>query len=783
LRKFLFRFLLVCLSSGMFWSCSPARLLHEDEVLLVKNKVSGIDKKYVEDIKPLIRPRPNRKLFGLFRIKPWVYLKATQGSENNLKSWANKNFGEEPSLYDTALVSESAVIIGRYLQDKGFFQGNVVPVTEVKRKKAKVNYIITPGKQYTVRSFDFVFSGTSIDKFISYQLNFNKLGVGDPYDADILDAERTRISNFLRDNGFYYFNRDFMYYEIDSSLGTRQVDVILKIKQARQQYYYEAFKMDSIRLNAAYSLFENKGDSTVYDTTRIEEFIFIDKQPETIRKNILKQNLLLRNDQMFSESTLRLSQSRISDLNVFAYVNYRIIPKDSLRKFDLLVLLTPNTKRQIKTDLEASTNSTSLFGISGSVTQISRNVFRGAEMLELRANVGIESQQNLTNQDVFFQRTTFNTLEYGFGIGLVFPRFLFPFKNWNDRNYTRPRTRFGLNYNNQIRLDFTRDVFQANVGYLWTNRVGERYEFYPFEVNLARTNNISTGLDSTLRALNDPFLNFSFTNHLTTSSRLAYTSDHLRSQRYKRMTYTRVTLEFAGNTLFALYSLANLQPDQTQKTILKLPFFQYIRADVDLRQYWQQREDRYLAGRIFLGVGLPLVNSNTLPLEKRYFIGGTNSIRAWQARSLGPGSFSGYSIARLDQFGEVKIEGSLEERFPIFNKLKGAVFLDIGNIWTLEDTVSNKKDFTNFNFSRFYKEIAIGTGFGFRYDFTYFLVRVDLGIKVLDPAFSTGNRWVIANAFNADWKNNHWKNQLNSPASTTSSYQFMSFNVGIGYPF
>jgi len=776
----------ICLS----YSCSTTRLLHEDEVLLVKNKVKGIDKPYSIEVKNLLRPRPNRKFFGLIRLKPWVYLKTSQGKETNFKSSIQRNFGEPPALLDSILIQETEQVLIRYLNDKGFFQAQVKTEDNIRKQKARLTYVITPGPQYRVRNFEFVFSETAIDKYIYYRLDNSKIKKGDPYDADQLDEERNKISDLLRDNGFYYFNRDFIYFEIDSSLGTQQVDITLKIKKARQSYLYEPFKLDSIRMNVAYSIFQSQNQGNILDTTQRDEFIFIDQRDQTIRKDILTQNLLLRHDQMFSENTLRLSQSRITDLNVFGYVNYRIIPNDSLRKFDLLVLLSPSTKRQIKTDLEASTNSISLFGISGSVSQNHRNVFKGAELLEIRANVGIESQQNVAPNSDFFQRTTFNTLEYGFGASLVFPRFLFPFRTWNDRNYTRPRTRFSLTYSNQIRLDFNRDVFQANVGYLWTNRVGERYEFFPFEVNLARTNNISASLDSTLQALNDPFLNFSFTNHLTTSTRLSYTSDNLRSTRFKRLTYVRVNIEFAGNTLFTIFRLADLQPDQQQKTIFNLPFFQYIRTDVDLRQYWPQRENRYLAGRLFLGVGLPLVNSNTLPLEKRYFIGGTNSIRAWQARSLGPGSFSGYSINRLDQFGEVKIEGSLEERFPIFNKLRGAVFLDLGNIWTLQDTVTAKKDLTNFSLSRFYKEIAVGTGFGVRYDFTYFVVRLDLGIKIVDPAFTLGNRFVAREMFNKDWKSGDWLDELNGSPPTDASgnrvtrdYRFLSFNVGIGYPF
>jgi outer membrane protein assembly factor BamA len=227
------------------------------------------------------------------------------------------------------------------------------------------------------------------------------------------------------------------------------------------------------------------------------------------------------------------------------------------------------------------------------------------------------------------------------------------------------------------------------------------------------------------------------------------------------------------------------------RQLLGLPYFQFIRADVDLRKYWTINPQSDFAARAFIGIGLPLDNSSTLPLEKRYFVGGNNSLRGWLARQPGPGSFSGFGVNRFDQFGEIKLEFNAEYRFSLLRlaggyTIQGALFCDAGNIWTLKDTVSNKQQFTNFTFSRSWKELAINTGFGIRMNFNFFIIRFDVGLKLHDPAFTEGNRWVIQHLTNPDWRFNQWQNELNilNPVGNRLGiYEMWGYNLGIGLPF
>ncbi len=764
-------------------SCNVTKTLYEDEVLVTKNKISGIDKIHKTEIKELVRPRSNKKFLGIFRTKAWIYQRATRANASALIKRLNENLGEPPALLDSVQIKESTINLERYLRDKGYFYGTVQHRKLYhgrNNKKVQIVYELNPGIRYSVREIRYETTQSPIDAFVRFHMLETKdfpLKAGMAYDADEMGRSRGVLANYLREQGFFYFNRDLIFFEVDSALGTGQVDIKIRIKRPKEPFYFESFTFDSIVVNVDYQVFQTAPGAQQADTTVQQDYIFIDRQPESIRKDILIQNMLFKKGLMFSESAMRLTQSRISDLKVYGYNNIRLVPNDSLRTLGVIMQLTPSPRRQLKFDSEVSTNSISLFGVSGGITEIRRNVLKGAELLEFRVNAGIESQQNVTNTDVL-SRTTFNTLEFGFGTSLTIPRFLWPFNSWNERFYTAPRTRFGVNYNRQIRLDFTREVFQTNVGYLWMNRARERFEFFPAEISFARTARISQNLSDLLQEIQDPFLQFSFTNYVNLATRASYAVDNINV----RGTFMRVNVELAGNVLHGIYSLFDLQPDVETRTLLGLPYFQYSRADLEYRKHWRQGEQAKLASRIFIGIGMPWQNSIILPLEKRYFAGGTNSIRAWLARSVGPGGYGVYG-ARLDQFGEIRLEGNLEERFPIFGNFQGAVFIDAGNIWTLKDTTAAKGDLANFAFNRFYNEIAIGTGVGLRYDFTYFVLRIDMGLKVHDPAFTRGNRWVISQIANGTWRQADWRNQLSINAPFSGNYPFTSFNLGINFPF
>ncbi|MBM3411311.1 MAG: hypothetical protein FJY18_06740, partial [Bacteroidetes bacterium] len=561
-----------------------------------------------------------------------------------------------------------------------------------------------------------------------------------------------------------------------------EVNIQLKVRLPANPELLRPYTVDhlTVRVNAPTGT-ETK--PTLCDSLNIDRNInVIDCNGQSLKPQEWKRYLTLRPPNRFSEQDIRLMQQRMSDLRIFSYTNLRLEANDSLRLVRLFWEGNLATRRQLRQETEVSSSSVSLLGLALSISQTRRNLWRSAGIMEIKGNVGAESQQLAGNTATPSAGTVFNTLELGLGLAISLPRLSAPIRSLSSINLIDPRSRLQLQYSRQVRPDFSREVLRSSAAWLWTNRVRERYELVPVEISLARTSGKSAYLDSLLQTLNDPFLRFSFTNYVNLASHISYTSDQLS----KHGKLTRANIEFAGNLLSQFLRVFPSKNSQDNLIFGNTPYFRYVRGDLEYRRYFKQNNENILASRIFLGLGLPLGNSNILPLEKRYFSGGTNSLRAWLARSVGPGSFAGYGL-RIDQFGECKLELNVEERFSLIGHLEGAFFIDAGNIWTLRDTTIGKSGLANFRLDEFYKEIAIGAGGGLRYDFDFFVIRLDLGVKLYDPAFVSGRRWVGSRLSDTEWKQAGWIKALNGVQANTrqitGKYPFTSVVVGINYPF
>lgn len=771
--------------------CDVTRHLQEDQTLLVKNNISGLPSQTANEAKKILKPRTNKKFLFLWRFNTWVYLVTSKGKENRLKWSLKRSIGEEPAIYDSVQIKESALALQRYLKDRGYFRNKIDIEVTTKGRRTSVNYRVIDSVQYTFRKIHYSNGDRPIDQLIYAASPLSVIQDKKPYDLEHLNVERARIAEYLRNRGYFYFSREFQYFELDTSVGNRQVDVYPKLRVPQAEYLYKPFVFDAIRINSNVDMYRNSSDSLVGPFRIADDLMHLQNIPGSVEDEVLESCIQFRPNELFSEDKIRFSQSRLSALGIYSNISFKMRPilNDSVPKVGVDVFLTPAKKVETRLEAEGSTNSVSLFGISGSYLIRDKNIFKGGELLEFRLNGGIESQQ-FNNPTLDNRSLPFNTLEYGGSVSMVIPKFLFPFRSFNKSNYFAPKTRFQISFFNQNRFDYNRSILNLSIGYEWVNRANERWGFYPFELNLARTGNLDSVLKERLDQINDPFLKFSFTNHLTSGTRVTYTANNLNHDNPAKRTFSRITLESSGNIINLIQTLAD--PDAgTPRQLLGLPYFQYLRADVDLRKYWTINPQSDFAARAFVGIGVPLQNSNTLPLEKRYFVGGNNSLRGWLARQPGPGSFSGFGANRFDQFGEIKLEFNAEYRFPLIRlpngyAVQGAIFYDAGNIWTLKDTVGNKQQYTNFSFGRAWNELAMNTGFGIRMNFTYFIIRFDVGLKLHDPAFTQGNRWVIENLLNPDWRFNQWQNELNIPNPSTTKlgvYEMWGYNLGIGLPF
>ncbi len=760
-------------------ACNVTHFLTEDQALVVKHKVRGLNDQLSSESKEMMLPKPNRKFLFLGKFNTWVYLRSSNISEKSFWTKLRNNIGEAPALFDTVDLNINAERLRQFSVNNGYFKADVEASVKIKRKKAKLYYDVSHGTQYVFGDL-IIQDSTLVFQAIKFKSEKSLVKKGEPYSLAILDKERERLVKELKNVGYFFFNKDYIYFEADTSKGNHSVELYLKLKEAKADYVYSAFKIDSIIINPDFNVLAPFFNQDSIHKTVFGNYIVGKVFP--VKPIVIENAILFNSGEKYNDDVIRTTQRRLNDLKYYSAVSIRPFPKiDGSNKINIYVLLSKGKKYSTTYAADASTNSISTLGISGSASLSNRNVFRGAEFLDLRILGGVESQP--LNNSTLGTNQVFNTLEYGANATFNLPRFAWPFHSLNADKSLVPKSIVSVSYVRQNRLDYERALSSFRFGYEWYNRTNEVFGFYPIEMNLGRTYQIDSVLKELININNDPFLKFTFSDHFTLSSRITYTKNNLNSEKRKKQNFIRVNFEFAGNSL-DLISRWISPNEAVPRKILGLPYFQYIKTDLDLRKYLQISKNNMLAGRFYLGIGVPLTNSITLPLEKRYFIGGNNSIRAWQARTLGPGNGNIYSSNSVGQFGDMKIESNLEQRFGLYQRLKGAIFMDAGNVWTFKDTVSSRSEYSNFKFNKFINQIAIGTGFGIRFDFSYFVARLDIGIKLRDPSFLNGNEWVIANIFNSQWKSTDWqKNLIVNPGNFTNKYQFTSINIAVGYPF
>jgi len=777
--------------------CKVTNYLEPDEEWVVRNRVEGLSADQREDVATLLRHKPNRRFLGVVPARAWWNARARTENRGKFSKFLARRFGEPINVFQQEFLDISLENLRFYMADKGYFHAKLsVAKKPAGHQKIEIIYRIEAGERSVFGEFSVAPAGDSIDPFLRYAISSPehfKLKKGDPYDADLLNEQRTNLTSFLRNSGFFYLNKEMLLYradtlsqrkESDSSVrtGAPVVNIMLKVKPPSNPALLYPYEIQDLSLLINPKI-ESGAKVTECDSLIIDQNIRIfDCNGQSLKAGEWNRYLTLRPPARFSEQEIRSMQQRLSDLRIFSYTNLRLEVIDSLRRVRLFWEGNLASRRQLRQETEFSSSSVSLLGLALSLSQTRRNLWQSAGIMEIKGNVGAESQQLAGNSSAAASKTAFNTLELGLGLSLSLPRLNGPLQRLSTLSLIDPRSRLQLQYSRQVRPDFSREVLRSSAAWLWTNKARERYELVPVEISLARTSDKSAYLDSLLQTLNDPFLRFSFTNYINLASHISYSSDQLS----RTGKLTRANVEFAGNLLSQFLRVFPSLTTSEDGIFGNTPYFRYIRGDLEYRRYFKQGNEKVLASRIFVGLGIPIGISNILPLEKRYFSGGTNSIRAWLARSVGPGSYAGYGL-RVDQFGEFKLELNLEERFSIIGKLGGAVFVDAGNIWTLKDTTSSKSEQANFRLNEFYKELAVGAGGGLRYDFEFFVIRMDLGVKLYDPAFVSGRRWVGARLSDAAWKQSDWTRELNgiqsSPRQLPGRYPFTNLVVGINFPF
>lgn len=766
--------LTIILIFGLFTleSCSTTRKLTDDQALVHKVKVKTKKSTLKDNSQSFIRQKPNKKVLGIGWLKFYlgIYYAFDWKNENKVSKWLKNRIGEAPVIYDSAITQFSAQQMQMLYFNNGYFDATVTPEVNIKNKKAKIYYHIKPEQAYRIRNIQYQIKDTNIRSIYFYNLQYSKIKLDDIFNQDLLQAERERIVKDIKNNGYFFFNREFIYFNIDTSIKDNFIDLKVVIENPEGKTAHPFYRINNVNIDIIDPESKVVGSKIFYDS--VSNYTFNDPA-RIIKSKVLKRMIFLDKNSLYKDQDLELTYNRLGDLKIFRFINidFEVDSLDST-KINSRITLTQGKRRGTQTEIEGFVASENI-GSSANLLYTDRNIFRGAEVLEFRIKAGLETQafidENAQNIPIF------NSRESNTSLSVTFPGFLFFRDKKTFGLYSSPKTRVGINYITERRPEYLRRTFTGALTYDWKQNQYLTHSLTPYSINFVRSE-LSDEALTLLNNLDNQFIKESFEPHITQGIRYNLTYSNQVLNLKKDYIFFRLNLEVMGT---GLYGISRILDDNSNVrgtyTYFDLPYYNFTRPEIDFRYFNFIGQKSQLVYRFNTGVGFAYWNSDVLPFERQFFTGGSNSIRAFRARTIGPGAFSDIdaSALNLDQTGEMKIEGNIEFRFDLLesfigSKLKGATFIDFGNVWTISDVTVNKDG--QFYWDKFYSQLAVGTGFGMRFDYSFLLFRLDLGLKLRDPRFSDSERWVIKNLNDDQWKSNN-------------QYNFWNFNFGIGYPF
>ncbi|MFC2113884.1 BamA/TamA family outer membrane protein [Bacteroidota bacterium] len=736
----------------------------ENQIILKKAKIKNAPEDCGSDLNSLIKQNPRQRLYGLTDPFLWIYLKFDSKKDNFINRKIKQGFGEKPIMLDSNLLIQSQMQMQDYLLNKGYFRNDVkYSIKYHKKHKAKVSFQITSGAPYFIKEVDFYIADRTIYSILSPSFAQSLILSGEKYDSDKLINERIRIASILNEKGYYKFSKYYVYFEVDTTYGDKQeVNVDVVIRNLTDTSLHKQYLINNVTIEPDYNIL----DTIIKDTNFLLGYRFIGSNVN-INPSIFLRNLKFRQGNLYSIQNVKQTINLLNELDVYKFIDIdfseKVISGSDTALLDCYIRLTPQKRQEWVIDLEANTteekkfysdNPNRYYGMAGGITFRNKNIFKRA----VQWSVGFGGSFDVLKRESKSDQLIGN-YQMDAKTALYFPYAFLPGRFLNNTSFKSTKTAISLSYFYEQNLDFTRKT--ANLSYTYQfNKDFVKHFVTPFEISQVNTDVTNEKLLAIIQS--DKLLRSLFETHLLTTARwsLSFKNQGIKDKRYWRIRWN--VFESTGNIPRAIYVLNEGNRSKSDTTIYELlgiNFFQYFKTDVDASYNYLINPWSSFASRIFLGMGFPYGNSTILPFEKRYFIGGANSIRAWPLRGLGPGGAGSVGLGSFDRSGEIKIENNYEYRFDIVSLLKGAVFLDMGNIWALRDDPELLNE--DFKFSRFISEVAIGTGFGFRFDFVYFILRLDMGIPVRDPSLAIDKRWVIQHTTMKD----------------------IVWNIGIGYPF
>ena len=690
-------------------SCSTTRVLQDDQFRLAKNRIRiENDRRFNPNtLQPYIKQKPNS--YFIFGWNPFLSIYNWQNGKG--KAWDKlvTKLGVAPVVYDAEQVDNSILNLENHLQYLGYYDSHVQSSIKVKGRKVDVTYDVTLGKRYPIKEITYKLPerGEFSSDFLKDTLNMS-IKVGDWLSESALEAETVRSSAEMRNEGFYTFNKNYYFFEADTLSCPDSAILHLTINEYTR-------------------------NETPKEAEPIRKFFFRDVNityPKTlnIKEKVLRNLNTIVPGEPYSATLVNTTYNRLSALRVFSSVNIGMNQVDS-NLVDCSISLSQSKMQGFKVNLEGSTNSSGLFGVSPQLSYYHKNIFRGGEWLNLSF---MGNFQFRFNDDI-------RSNEFGVGAGLSFPRFFpLPYRFFKG---AVPRTDINLSYNYQDRPEYTRNIISTSYGYTGNIRSRFFYQAYPLQMNIVRLVNLDPDFYNTLA--NDPFLRNAYQDHFDLGSGLSlYYTTNAESVPKETFFYSRFQFDIAGNLLSAFNQLMKTDSNGS-RVIWNTPYSQYVRGELTLGKTWifGRKGGQAIATRLLAGAGYAYGNSTALPFEKHFYGGGSNSLRGWQARTVGPGlSPRDNSFVIPNQTGDMKLEANLEYRFSMCWKVAGALFVDAGNIWMLKDDGTETGMESVITARTFGDSIAANWGVGLRLDFNFLILRLDMGIKMHDPAREV--KWV-----------------------------------------
>ena len=761
------------LAAILMSSCSINSFIPEDKSLVQSNKVvieGENDQINKSDLEDYISLKPYKTTFQI-KLPNWIYYQYEDTPNSKTWKWLNEKFGREPIYYDETEANNSAKQMMRYLNNVGYFHSTVKHKVDTKDKRSRVTYIVTPTQPYYVNNINYIIEDSLMHVYIMRDSTRFPIKAGDIYNSYALDDIRDIITERLKNSGYYYFNRDNIYYEVDSNFMNHTLSVTMKLKmnQLSNKKYY----IRDISVYPDFSVFRMNDKPA--DSAQLQMKVGPRKRPNTLDFYYLnKPNV---KPQTFSSSihvyegypynlrSVTSTYKALGNYRLFRNVNIEFDTvangNDSINQLDCRITMQQSDIHSFTVQAEG-TNSDGDLGIKGNFSYTNRNIFRGAETFQLSFKAGLEAQsvsETEGTEQSEGEKKIFNTKELGITASLLFPKFLSPFPLTNFVRDYQPTTTVTLGFNAQIRYYYSRYITTASFNYDWKSNYRTSHTFSPLNLNSVKIANINPIFEEYLENETSQRKKDQYTDHFILGARYSYIYNSQRFNQEGSFFYIRADIESSGN-LLSLFNRTKLMTENGDyHELFGIRYAQYVRGSFDLREHLDLGSKNWFVFRQFIGLGIPYGNSKDMPFERSFYGGGANGLRGWLYRSVGPGGLPS-SDNDFERIGDLQLEMNAEYRFPIYHIFNGAVFYDVGNVWNYrynEDLPNS-----NFVFSKFYKQLAMDAGIGLRIDASFLIIRLDLAYAMRNPyQNASGSYW----RFNEPFFNN------------------LRLQMGIGYPF